>query len=137
MRAKRWQGLIAILLLMALPLQAALPPRMVGHWIGSYRGQPIEFQMHADGTGTYQGQPMKWDVRYGQLHIDREGESEMYAMKVDSETLVIAGGPMSTLLVLVRVTEPPVIEEKTGQPLSESTACPDAAALTVDHRCAP
>lgn len=103
---KAWQRLCAVLLLAALPLQAAIIPRLVGHWLGSYRGQPIELQMHADGTGLYQGQPMKWQVRYGQLHIDRDGEVEIFAMKVDKETLVMAGGAMATLLVLVRISEP-------------------------------
>ena len=101
--------IVLVSLLVATPLHAALFPRMIGHWLGAYRGQPIEFHMHADGSGSYQGQPMTWDVRYGQLHVDREGQIDVYAMKVDSETLVIAGGEMSTLLVLVRVSEP--IEE--------------------------
>lgn len=105
-----WRGLSLLLLLTVSTLHAAWPPRVVGHWLGSYRGEPIEFHMHADGTGTYQGQPMKWDVRYGQLHIDHGGEVEMYAMKADSETLVIAGGARSTLLVLVRISEPPAEE---------------------------
>jgi hypothetical protein len=46
-------------------------------------------------------------VRYGQLHIDRDGVVEIFAMKADAETLVMAGGEMATLLVLVRVSEPP------------------------------
>jgi hypothetical protein len=96
-----------VLLLMTLPLQAAIIPRLVGHWIGAYRGQPIDLQLNGDGTGSYQNQPIKWQVRYGQLHIDREGEVEVFAMKADAETLVMAGGEMATLLVLVRVSEPP------------------------------
>ena len=112
---KVWRRFILILLLTTTPLHAALPPRVVGHWLGSYRGQAIEFQMNADGTGSYQGQPMKWQVRYGQLHIDREGDVEVYAMKVDNETLVIAGGHMATLLMLVRVSEPPAPEEPPAQ----------------------
>lgn len=99
--------IVMVLLLAAMPLQAAIIPRLVGHWIGAYRGQPIDLQMNADGTGSYQGQPIKWDARYGQLHLDREGEVEVFAMKVDSETLVMAGGEMATLIVLVRVTDPP------------------------------
>ena len=102
-----WRRLMGVVLLIAAPLaaQAALFPRLVGHWIGAYRGQPIDLQFHADGTGIYQGQTMKWDVRYGQLHIDRDGLVETFAMKADAETLVMAGGEMATLLVLVRVTD--------------------------------
>ena len=103
-----WRRLLLLLLLSAAPLvHAAIIPRLVGHWIGSYRGQPIDLQFHADGTGSYQGQPIKWDVRYGQLHIDRDGLVETFAMKADAETLVMAGGEMATLLVLVRVSDPP------------------------------
>jgi len=103
-----WRRIGVVLLLsVAMPLHAAIVPRLVGHWIGAYRGQPIDLQLNADGTGSYQGQSMKWDVRYGQLHIDRDGEVEMFAMKADAETLVMAGGEMATLLMLVRVTEPP------------------------------
>lgn len=110
MRVRR---LIVILLLAAAPLvHAAILPRLVGHWLGSYRGQPIDLQLHADGSGSYQGQPIKWDFRYGQLHIDREGVVEIFAMKADAETLVMAGGEMATLLVLVRVSEP---EEEEGE----------------------
>jgi hypothetical protein len=100
---------LAVLLLTAVPIalvHAALFPRLIGHWIGAYRGQRIDLQFQADGTGSYQGQPMRWDVRYGQLHIDRDGLVETFAMKADAETLVMAGGEMATLLVLVRVTEP-------------------------------
>ncbi|MCC2655256.1 MAG: hypothetical protein K0Q76_364 [Panacagrimonas sp.] len=102
-----WRRLLGVLLLIAVPLavHAALFPRLVGHWIGAYRGQPIDIQFHADGTGSYQGQAMKWDVRYGQLHLDRDGVVETFAMKADDETLVMAGGEMATLLVLVRVTD--------------------------------
>jgi hypothetical protein len=131
----RWRCALAVLLLTALPLHAALPPRMVGHWIGAYRGQPIEYHLYADGTGTYQGQPMKWDVRYGQLHIDREGEVEMFAMKVDQETLVIAGGAMATLLVLVRVTEP--VEEPTAEATEAPIERPDDPACSAGTACGP
>ena len=90
-----------------MPLvQAAIIPRLVGHWVGAYRGQSIDLQLRADGTGSHQDRPIKWQVRYGQLHIDRDGEVEVFAMKVDSETLVMAGGEMATLIVLVRVSEP-------------------------------
>lgn len=105
-----WRRCGAALLLTIAPViaaQAALFPRLIGHWLGAYRGQPIDLQFHADGTGTYQGQAMKWDVRYGQLHIDRDGEVEVFAMKADAETLVMAGGEMATLLVLVRISDPP------------------------------
>lgn len=95
-----------LLLVMAMPLQAVQPPRLVGHWIGAYRGTQIDLQMNADGTGSYMGQAMKWDVRYGQMHMDRDGLVETFAMKADAETLIMAGGEMATLLVLVRVTEP-------------------------------
>ncbi|MGH8517340.1 MAG: hypothetical protein ACREUE_07755 [Panacagrimonas sp.] len=102
-----WRHLIGVLLLAAAPLvQAAIIPRLVGHWLGAYRGQSIDLQLNADGTGIYQDQPIKWQVHYGQLHIERNGEVEIFAMKVDSETLVMAGGEMATLLVLVRVSEP-------------------------------
>ena len=102
-----WRRLLLSLLLTTTPfVHAALFPGLVGHWIGAYRGQPIHLRFHADGTGIYQGQAMKWDVRYGQLHIDRDGEVETFAMKADAETLVMAGGEMATLLVLVRVSEP-------------------------------
>lgn len=105
---KPWPRLLVTLLLTAAPVlvQAALFPRLVGHWMGSHRGQPIELHFHADGTGSYQGEPFKWDVRYGQLHLDRGGVVETFAMKADAETLVMAGGEMATLLVFVRVSEP-------------------------------
>lgn len=108
---------LAILLLAAAPLalHAALIPRLVGHWIGAYRGQPIDIRFNADGTGTYQGQAIKWDVRYGQLHLDREGVVETFAMKADAETLVMAGGEMATLLVLVRVTDEDAEEVEKGE----------------------
>ena len=99
---------LTVLLLAAAPIFAAhavIFPRLIGHWIGAYRGQQIDLQFHADGTGIYQGQPMKWDFRFGQLHVDRDGLVETFAMKVDAETLVMAGGEMATLLVLVRVTD--------------------------------
>ncbi|TDU28978.1 hypothetical protein DFR24_3360 [Panacagrimonas perspica] len=102
-----WRRIGIILLLMTMPLQAAIIPRLVGHWIGAYRGQPIDLQLNGDGTGSYQNQPIKWQVQYGQLRIDRDGEVEVFAMKADAETLVMAGGEMATLLVLVRVSEPP------------------------------
>ncbi|GAC1632867.1 MAG: hypothetical protein NVS9B10_27760 [Nevskia sp.] len=109
-----WRPLITMLFLSAtLPLHAALLPRMVGHWLGAYHGQPIDLQMNADGSGSYQGQPMTWDVKYGQLHIEREGASEVYAMKADSETLIIAGGEMAALLTLVRIHEPDGPEAET------------------------
>ena len=102
-----WRHLVGALLLAAMPLvQAAIIPRLVGHWVGAYRGQSIDLQLRADGTGSHQDRPIKWQVRYGQLHIDRDGEVEVFAMKVDSETLVMAGGEMATLIVLVRVSEP-------------------------------
>ncbi len=101
-----WRRLAVGFLLASMPVHAAIVPRLIGHWLGAYRGQPIDLQMNADGTGSYQNQPMKWQVRYGQLHIDREGEVEVFAMKADAETLVMAGGAMATLLVLVRVSEP-------------------------------
>lgn len=111
-----WRRLVVVLLLAAaMPLQAVLIPRLVGHWLGSRRGQPIELVMNADGTGSYLGQPMTWQFRYGQLHIDRGGEDEVFAMKVDDETLVMAGGEMATLLVLVRVSEPPAPEEDVAE----------------------
>jgi hypothetical protein len=100
-----WRTAMLALLLAALPAQAALLPRLVGHWLGSYRGEPIELRMNADGSGSYQGEAIRWDVRYGQLHIDRAELSEIYAMKVDAETLIIAGGERATLLVLVRVPD--------------------------------
>lgn len=109
---------LTILLLAAAPLLAAhavIFPRLIGHWIGAYRGQQIDLQFHADGTGSYQGQPMKWDFRFGQLHVDREGVVETFAMKVDAETLVMAGGEMATLLVLVRVTD----DDEGARPASE------------------
>lgn len=104
---KTWRRWLLSLLLTATPLfaHAALFPGLVGHWIGSNRGQPIELHFHADGTGSYQGEPIKWDVRYGQLHIDREAGVEVFAMKADAETLVMAGGEMATLLVFVRVSD--------------------------------
>lgn len=98
--------LAAMLLATALPLQAALVPRLVGHWLGAYRGQPIELILNADGSGRYRERDIRWNVQYGQLHLDHEGEVEIFAMKADSETLVMAGGEMATLLVLVRVSEP-------------------------------
>ena len=104
--------LLLLLLVVAMPLQAVQPPRLVGHWIGAYRGTQIDLQMNADGTGSYMGQSMKWDVRYGQLHMDRDGLAEIFAMKADAETLIMAGGEMATLLVLVRVTEPVEEEEQ-------------------------
>ncbi len=101
-----WQRCAATLALFAaLPLQATQFPRLVGHWLGSLHGQPVDFQMNADGTGTYQGQPMTWDVKYGQLRIERDGASDVYAMKADSETLFIAGGEMAVLMTLVRIHE--------------------------------
>jgi hypothetical protein len=112
-----WRRALAVLLLTAAPIavvHAVLFPRLFGHWIGAYRGQRIDLQFHADGTGSYQGQPMKWDFRYGQLHIDRDGLVETFAMKTDDETLTMAGGEMATLLVLVRVTEPEEGEENEG-----------------------
>lgn len=103
---KAWPRLLVSLLLTApMFAHAALFPGLVGHWIGSNRGQPIELHFHADGTGRYQGEPIKWDVRYGQLHLDREGVVEVFAMKADAETLVMAGGEMATLLVFVRVSD--------------------------------
>lgn len=84
-------------------LADSLPP-FVGHWIGAYRGQPIELLLEADGTGRYQDQSLKWQFRYGQLRLDRDGEIDVYAMKADQETLMIAGGPLATLLMLHRVS---------------------------------
>ena len=104
---KTWCRWLVSLLLIAGPqlAPAALFPGLVGHWIGSNRGERIELHFHADGTGSYQGEPIKWDVRYGQLHLDRDGVAEVFAMKADAETLVMAGGEMATLLVFVRVSD--------------------------------
>lgn len=99
--------LLLLCLLASLPLQAALPPRLVGHWQGAWRGEPIHLHLHADGSGRYQGEPIKWQVTYGQLRIERGDISEIFAMKADAETLMIAGGENATLLVLVRIPEAP------------------------------
>lgn len=105
---RRW--FFCVVLLTVMPLQAALPPRLVGHWLGAYRGETIELHLHADGSGSYRGQPIKWQVTYGQLRFERDGVEEVFAMKADAETLIMAGGEMATLLVLVRISEPPAEE---------------------------
>lgn len=104
------RALPACVILLALAwwsgvVQAARPVQLVGHWLGAYRGQAIDLRFSPDGSGSWQHRPMKWDVRYGQLHIEHADSSEIFAMKADAETLVIAGGDMATLLVLVRAPD--------------------------------
>lgn len=119
-----------VLLFAALPVRAWNDPRLVGDWHGAYKGQPLELQMNADGSGRYQGQPMTWQVRYGQLQVKQDGEVAVYAMKVDGDTLVVAGGELASLLVLIRVAEPAAEACSAPNPARSGTS-------PADTHCAP
>lgn len=106
----RWIAGPVMLLLACTTGRADPLPPFVGHWLGAYHGQPIDLQLAADGSGRYQDQPVQWRFRYGQLQLDRNGDVEVYTMKADHETLMLAGGPEATLLMLHRLSdEEPVV----------------------------